>query len=284
MPLKFWDDAFSTVVYLINRLPTPILDWISPMEYLLKQKPNYSFLKTFGCLCFPCLRPYNDHKFQPRSTPSIFIGYSNVHKGYKCLSFTCRLYISRHVLFNETSFPFKTKFNLNSHPDSPSTFVNTFLPILYNQPQASNYSPSSTPSLSFSHVPNTSPINQPLSSSSSSPHLSPDPISTYIPPSINPITPHTSSPDHSLPYQSNSTVTPSTSPTPMVTIPHTVHHENPHNTHTMITRAKNGIFKPKGYLTDYKQVEPTLAKEALKHNHWRKVMEEEYSTLMKNGT
>lgn len=55
MPLKYWDEAFANVVYLINRLPTPILNHLSPLEKLFHTKPNYSFLKVFGCECFPCL-------------------------------------------------------------------------------------------------------------------------------------------------------------------------------------------------------------------------------------
>lgn len=76
------------------------------------------------------------------------------------------------------------------------------------------------------------------------------------------------------PTNSTSNAPPSVSPYPVI----------PQNTHTMVTRANNGIFKPKVYLAYYKEVEPTSAKEALKHNHWRKAMEEEYSALMKNQT
>jgi len=36
MPLKFWDEAFLTATYLINRLPTRVIDNLSPMERLLK--------------------------------------------------------------------------------------------------------------------------------------------------------------------------------------------------------------------------------------------------------
>jgi hypothetical protein len=32
MPLRFWDDAFQTVCYLINRLPTNVLQNKSPFE------------------------------------------------------------------------------------------------------------------------------------------------------------------------------------------------------------------------------------------------------------
>jgi hypothetical protein len=32
MPLKFWDEAFLTATFLINRLPTPVLHHMSPIE------------------------------------------------------------------------------------------------------------------------------------------------------------------------------------------------------------------------------------------------------------
>jgi len=67
IPLKFWDEAFLTDTYLINRTPTRVLDFSSPFTQLFKEKPNYSFLRVFGCACWPNLRPYNKHKLQFRS-------------------------------------------------------------------------------------------------------------------------------------------------------------------------------------------------------------------------
>jgi transposase InsO family protein len=49
MPLKFWDEAFQTSTFLINRLPTPVINYGSPIEKLFATKPAYSFLKAFGC-------------------------------------------------------------------------------------------------------------------------------------------------------------------------------------------------------------------------------------------
>uniref|UniRef100_A0A803QCY3 Integrase catalytic domain-containing protein n=1 Tax=Cannabis sativa TaxID=3483 RepID=A0A803QCY3_CANSA len=114
MPLKYWWDAFSTAVYLINRLPTPILDHKTPFEMLHKKIPDYKFLKTFGVACFPCLRPYQAHKFQFHSIKCVNLGYSDAHKGYKCLSPTGRIYILRDVVFNELEFPFQISF-LNNY-------------------------------------------------------------------------------------------------------------------------------------------------------------------------
>jgi hypothetical protein len=56
MPLKFWDEAVTTATYLINRTPSKVLNFSSPMEHLFKQQPDYSFLRTFGCACWPNLR------------------------------------------------------------------------------------------------------------------------------------------------------------------------------------------------------------------------------------
>lgn len=59
LSLKFWWDSFETSTCLINRLSTTILNFDSPFERLFHRKPDYSFLKTFGCACYPYLRPYN---------------------------------------------------------------------------------------------------------------------------------------------------------------------------------------------------------------------------------
>lgn len=108
LPLPYWDYAFTTAVYLINRLPTSAIQFAVPYAKLFGVKPDYNFLRTFGCACFPLLRPYNNHKFQYRSLECIFLGYSTCHKGYnyKCLSSEGRLYISKDVLFNEYRFPY----------------------------------------------------------------------------------------------------------------------------------------------------------------------------------
>ena len=84
MPLSFWWDAFNIVVYLINRLPTLILNNQSPMRKLFHQEPSYFFLYYFRCACFPHIRPYNKNKFDFHILKCLFVGYSNLHKGYKC--------------------------------------------------------------------------------------------------------------------------------------------------------------------------------------------------------
>ena len=59
IPLQFWDNAFQTACYLINRLLTSTIKNLSPFEKLFNQAPDYNFLRVFGCACWPNLRPYN---------------------------------------------------------------------------------------------------------------------------------------------------------------------------------------------------------------------------------
>lgn len=120
LPLKMWDHAFVTAAYLINRMPSMSLANQSPYFKLLHKIPDYSHLRVLGCACFPFLRPYNAHKLDYRSQECIFLGYSTIHKGYKCLAATGRIYISRDVLFNETRFPYSILFPSSSATSTSS--------------------------------------------------------------------------------------------------------------------------------------------------------------------
>jgi hypothetical protein len=116
MPLKYWDKAFLTATYLINRMPSKVIQGDTPFFCVFNEIPNYNFMRPFGSACWPNLRPYNSHKLQFQSKQCIFTGYSNLHKGYKCLDYaTGRLYISRDVVFDEQVFPF-AKFHPNAGP------------------------------------------------------------------------------------------------------------------------------------------------------------------------
>jgi hypothetical protein len=106
MPLKFWDEAFLTATYLTNRIPSKIINFDTPLERLFHTKPDCASFRTFGCACWPNLRPYNNHKLAFRKRVC-FLGYSNLHKGFKCLEIsTGRVYISRDVVFDEDVLPF----------------------------------------------------------------------------------------------------------------------------------------------------------------------------------
>ena len=110
-----------TTVYLINRLPTPNLQNRSPYHLVYNKEPDYNLLKSFGCTCYPCVRPYITSKLDTRSERCIFLGYNAFHYGYRCLSLSSgKLYISCDVIFMETSYPYKEQPPINN-PDTQLT-------------------------------------------------------------------------------------------------------------------------------------------------------------------
>ncbi|KAJ0913978.1 putative RNA-directed DNA polymerase [Helianthus annuus] len=113
LPLKYWSDCVLTAVYLINRLPSSVLDGKSPYEVVYGFKPSFDHLRNFGCLCFSTVLSETD-KFTYHADKCVFIGYSNVKKGYKLLSLeNKKVFFSRDVKFYESVYPFKTGLSNN---------------------------------------------------------------------------------------------------------------------------------------------------------------------------
>lgn len=81
IPLRFWGHCFLSAAYIINRLPTPVLNRKSPYEVLYKSKPSLHHLRVIGCLCF-AKNIYISDKFQSRSVVAVHMGYSEQTKGY----------------------------------------------------------------------------------------------------------------------------------------------------------------------------------------------------------
>ena len=146
-PLKLWNYAFETSIYLINCMSTPVLRNKSPFECLFHQPPNYAFLCVFGCLCFPFLRPYNVHKLDYRSTPCMFLGYSSSHLGYRYLDLSSNcIYISHHVQFHEQSFPFlDSAYNVASTRTTSLVILFSHLPSLTTFPAPNSLAPQTFP-------------------------------------------------------------------------------------------------------------------------------------------
>lgn len=273
MPLKYWSYAFQTSIYLINRLPTSVLKGKSPFQVLFSKTPNYQFLKIFGVSCFPCIRPYQHHKFDFHSIKCVNLGYSEAHKGYKCLSPHGRIYITRHVIFNEHEFPSVSGF-LNTR--QPEQFVTLHTPhTWFNLPSGlitldsrSGLSPISAESSS------SVPAASPSSSSSDRCHSVVSPSLLGSPVSVDSVIPN-DAPSSANEAMSSPSVLP-TAPAPVVSV------------HPMITRAKDGIFKPRTFVGHaaftHSSCLPASAQIALQHEGWKHAMIDEFQALKRNGT
>lgn len=81
-----------------------------PVSTLVMRPLAYEHLRVFACLCFPNQASTAPHKLAARSTPCILLGYPTDDHGYRCLDLHSRRVItSRHVIFDETRFPFLTE-------------------------------------------------------------------------------------------------------------------------------------------------------------------------------
>lgn len=109
IPTHFWSQGVLTATYLINRLPSQVLEFKSPYEILKGRPIDLSHLRVFGCIRFVHIQTSHRDKLDPRVVKCIFMGYSSTKKGYKCFNpITNKVVVSRDVKFEEDS-PYFTK-------------------------------------------------------------------------------------------------------------------------------------------------------------------------------
>ena len=273
LPLTFWPHAFATSVFLMNRMPTPVLRNHSTFQKLFQTTPNYHKLHTFGCLCFPWLRPYAPNKLENRSLPCVYLGYSLTQSGYQCLDpVSARVYTSRHVRFNENVFPYHTLINPAPlpkpqdlvFPPEPYTIIPVPSLIRSSSSAVNNQVPASDTS---SVIPAEAPRSEPAA-----------------------ISPAATSPAVPSPAATPSAVPSTAVPSPAAASPVVPPVVQPPVRHSMTTRSRNNITKPSSKYNLHVEVQsdphwiPTTWQQAIKHERWRKAMGAEFNSTNENHT
>jgi len=106
-------EAILTATYLINRLPSKLLNLQSPMQVLSSFYPqiessNKLQPRIFGCIAFVHVHNNERGRLDPRAVKCVFVGYSNTQKGYRCYHpISRKIYVSRDVTFHEQESYFK---------------------------------------------------------------------------------------------------------------------------------------------------------------------------------
>ncbi|PKU80445.1 Retrovirus-related Pol polyprotein from transposon TNT 1-94 [Dendrobium catenatum] len=244
LPHSYWAEAVTTAVYLINRLPSLTIHNQTPLELMYNRKPEYKELRIFGCKCYPLSPSQHRSKLAPTASPCVFLGYSDIYKGYRCLNLqTNKIVVSRHVIFHERIFPFAIP-SANNSSQQPDTCPRLLIPhstsILHSGAQGIT---SSITRENVSHQPQTDPL-----SISISPQYVPSPRANSAAP-------------HSILQH------------PMVTRSQTGS--------LRPTKRMNLLHISPSLL---EQQDPTTYLEASKNPHWRQAMAEEILALQKQGT
>ncbi|GKC48947.1 retrovirus-related pol polyprotein from transposon TNT 1-94 [Tanacetum coccineum] len=82
-PMFLWAEAVATACYTQNRSLIHTRHDKTPYELVHNKKPDLTFFRVFGALCYPTNDSENLGKLQPRADIGIFIGYAPSRKGYR---------------------------------------------------------------------------------------------------------------------------------------------------------------------------------------------------------
>nr|GEZ57135.1 retrovirus-related Pol polyprotein from transposon TNT 1-94 [Tanacetum cinerariifolium] len=80
-PMFLWAEAVATACYTQNRSLIHTRHYKTPYELVHNKKPDLTFFKVFGALCYPTNDSEDLRKLQPTADTGIFVGYAPSKKG-----------------------------------------------------------------------------------------------------------------------------------------------------------------------------------------------------------
>ncbi|GJU85965.1 putative RNA-directed DNA polymerase [Tanacetum coccineum] len=121
LPLYLWSECIMTDAYLINRLPSSVLNGKTHFELIFNKKPVLKHLRVFGCLCYATVLNLHD-KLGSRAEKCVLVGYASFKKGQGLdhVNFFNEIIHENLDTFNDdTSNPAGSQSD-GSHPSNPS--------------------------------------------------------------------------------------------------------------------------------------------------------------------
>jgi transposase InsO family protein len=101
----YWGYAVRCAAYVRNRCMTQRNNTMSPLEILKKVESNWKDFRIFGCICYAHVPKEKRSKLDVRAEKCIFLGYSEVSKGYIVQEVDSgRSLVARDVKFFEDQF------------------------------------------------------------------------------------------------------------------------------------------------------------------------------------
>nr|GEV87913.1 Gag-Pol polyprotein [Tanacetum cinerariifolium] len=82
-PMFLWAEAVATACYTQNRSLIHTRHHKTPYELVHNMKPDLTFFRVFGALCYPTNDSEDLGKLQPTADTGIFVGYAPSRKGYR---------------------------------------------------------------------------------------------------------------------------------------------------------------------------------------------------------
>ncbi|GJZ78750.1 putative ribonuclease H-like domain-containing protein [Tanacetum coccineum] len=101
-PLFLWAEGVATTCYTQNRSLIHTLHNKNPYELVHHKKPDLSFLRIFGALCYPTNGSEDLGKLKAKVDIGFFVGYAPNRKGYRIYNKRTRQIMETiHVTFDE---------------------------------------------------------------------------------------------------------------------------------------------------------------------------------------
>ncbi|CAL8115437.1 unnamed protein product [Prunus armeniaca] len=109
VPPRFWPKAVTYAVYVINRMPSWVVGFQTPIQVLTQHTPvvssNTLLSRVFGCVAYVHIQKIHRSKLDPCALRCVFVGYSSHQKGYQCYHPETRhMYVTMDVTFSETEY------------------------------------------------------------------------------------------------------------------------------------------------------------------------------------